>query len=665
MAQQEMIFSDYLRVIVKHKLTVLIITAVVMISTYQWASRKQSEYKSDSRIKIQRTQTFAGLFDEMMVSSGDPLENYIFEITGDQVKKLAARNLTAKDVPTKPSDFSGIVTATRIERTDLMDISVKGPSAAIASNRCDAIVAAFQEIHDKMIQKNAQTEFDEVMKSHSNAVASLAIIDQDMKGKLGKTIAKDSGSSEELKMLAIRLTDASIKLQTLLAEGNYTEDYPEIVSQKALVKAIQTRFNEISEKVKQTQTIIEEQELKRQTVLREYEQKRKILDDMTSFLTKKLEEARITLTKKMEHIEVIENAGAGILLTTQKAYLTAIGALLGLMLGIIFAFIAENLDTSIRTLVEIEDTFKLPILGVIPHFSPNEKDVPLRPEKLADRIRYSDIVNSAVIVWNAIIAIVTGGKSNDRSTPLRSGMLIVPFSPRAPATEGYRAVRTNILMLAGGKKLGAVLLTSAGPAEGKSTTIANLACSFAQGGKKTLLVSANMRRPSLYRTFGLSRERGLAEILVGELSWREVIKDHRDLAVGEKAGENLATAPGIENLFFITCGGRTLQPAEWLSQPVFAAMVREWESEYDVVLIDGPPLLPVPDSVIMSAAIGSVVLIYQSGATQRDSMLRAISLIKKTGANILGLVLNDLHAKWGSSPDFFHYRGYYGRPEKQ
>ena len=93
-------------------------------------------------------------------------------------------------------------------------------------------------------------------------------------------------------------------------------------------------------------------------------------------------------------------------------------------------------------------------------------------------------------------------------------------------------------------------------------------------------------------------------------------------------------------------------------------MVREWEAEYDVVLIDGPPVLPVPDSVIMSSAVGNVALVYQSGSTQRDSMLRAISLINKTGATIKGLILNDLHAKWGAGPDYFHYRGYYGRPEK-
>ena len=178
-------------------------------------------------------------------------------------------------------------------------------------------------------------------------------------------------------------------------------------------------------------------------------------------------------------------------------------------------------------------------------------------------------------------------------------------------------------------------------------------------------MGANMRRPSLYRVFGLERERGLSEVLVGDMPWRDVVKDYRDIALGRRVEENLATAAGMENFFLITCGGRTIQPAEWLSRPVFGALVKEWEEEYDAVLIDGPPVLPVPDSAIMAGAIGRVLLVYQGGTTQRDSMHRTVSSIQKTGAKVLGLVMNDLRASWSSSPDYFHYRGYYGRPDRK
>jgi len=193
----------------------------------------------------------------------------------------------------------------------------------------------------------------------------------------------------------------------------------------------------------------------------------------------------------------------------------------------------------------------------------------------------------------------------------------------------------------------------------------NLAFAFAQAGQRTLIIGANMRRPSLYGTFGLERGPGLSDVLVGETDWHSVVRDNRDLALGSKADDQLSTAPGSENLFFITCGGRTLHPAEWLSLPAFGQLVKETSEEFDVVLIDGPPTLPVPDSVVMAGVVGKVVLVYQVGNTQRDPMQRTISVLQNTGATILGLVLNDIRSSWAATADYMHYRGYYGRREQQ
>ena len=646
MAQQEMIFSDYLRVLIKHKWTVLTVAILVTIFTYFWSARQEPLFKSTARIRIQRIQTFAGLFDELLVSSGDPIENYIYEIPSHKVIERAI-TISAVDI----SELSGKIKAERIQNTDLIDITVDGKNTEKAKYNCQSIVDAFIQIHDEMITANARDEYDNIQKSLNTAVDNFVSQDAEFRQKLGSKELTESRYNQG-ELLIKKLTEAQIALETLRENGNFTEDYPEIISFKNTINAIETKLKDFPAT-----------ELESKSILQEYEQKRKVLDDMVGYLTKRLEEAKIAKTRKSERISIVEPPGMGNPVKTGTGYLTAAGLLLGLMLGIILAFIAENLDTSIRTLVEIEQTFHLPILGVIPHFSPHDKEIPIRPESFRDRIKYSDLVNSAIILWKAIqSSIQPHSKQLSQESPKSSG-IIVPFSPRAPATEGYRSIRTNIQLAAGEDKIGAILVTSAGPAEGKSTTIINLAFAFAQAGKKTLIVGANMRRPSMYKTMGLKREIGLSEILTGDISWREALKDHRDLALGDKADENLATAPGTENLFFITCGGRTLQPSEWLSLPIFEATVRELETEFDVILIDGTPILPVPDSVIMSAAIGRVVLVYQSGVTHRDSMLRAISLIQKTGAKILGIVLNDLRATWGASPDYFHYRGYYGRPE--
>ena len=645
-------FSDYLRVIVKRKWIVLIVAALVTLFTYGWAARKKPVFSSTARIKIQRLRTFVDLFDEAIVSSGDPLKNYIYEITSYRVLERAAKMMSADGYPTASGSLSGRITTERIEWTDLIDITAKGPSADMAERTCQAVVTSFIEDHDARISRNAREEYENIKKSLVNTTSNLIQQDAELREKLGdRSLA--GAEYDQSKVLGARLTEAIISLEALRNEGNYTEAYPEIVALKKTIESIKAQLTSISKS-----------EVEAQSMIREYDRKKKTLEDMVGYLTKRLEEARIALTKKSERVEIIEPASAATEIKTAKAYLTAVGLLLGIMLGIVLAFVAENLDPSIRTLTEIEETFHLPILGIVPHFSPYATEVPVGRQSLWDLIRYSQIVNSATLIWRAFSPSMSRKRKHGSDSSAKSSMLIVPLSPRAPATEGYRGIRTNIQLSAANGKVGAVLMTSSGPGEGKSTTIANLAFAFAQAGDKTLLVGANLRRPSIYKTFGLNREPGLSEILTGEILWRETVKDHRDLAIGEKAVEKLATTPGAENLFFITCGGRTIQPAECLSLPVLEATVKEWEAEFDIILIDGTPLLPVPDSVIMSAAIGKVILVYQAGSTQRHSMLRAISLVENAGAKIPGLVLNDLRASWTVSPDYYHYRRYYGHPEK-
>jgi capsular exopolysaccharide synthesis family protein len=652
MPQEEMVFSDYLRVVVKHKMTVILVAILVTTATHVWSSKKEPVFGSAARIKVQRLETFADFFGEMLVTSSDPVENYVYEITSDRVLGPAAESLTSQGHPTAVAALQQSVKAARVEKTDLIDINAQGAARELARLRCDAVMNSFVKEHDEMISANAREQYEDVQRSLNSVTGNLSRIEAEFVTRLAGRTTPESENTE-IGALRVKLMDAQIKLQSLRDDGNYTEEYPEIVSQKSVIRTIENRVNELTDKQIQTQSVIQE-----------YEQKKKVLEEMVTFLTKRLEEARVAQIKKSERVEIMERPSPGKEISTARMYLTAIGLLLGVMLGIILAFMVETLDTSLRSLLDIERTFGLPVLGVIPDFSLLDSVAPIKPEGLWEKIRYSDVVHTATVFWKAFSSLISRGRKSRSSSSRLSSTLVVPFSPRSPATEGYRAIRTSLQLVVGDEKLGAILMTSAGPAEGKSTTLTNLGYVFAQAGKKTLIVNANMRRPTMCETFGLSREGGLSEILSGELSWRETIKDHRDISIGAKANENLGSVPGAENLFVITEGGRTIHPSEWLSQPIFEAIVKEWAAEFDVVLIDGPPLLPVPDSMIMSSAVGRVVLVYQVGVTQRDSLLRAISMLQKTGAKICGLVLNRLHASWSTTPDYLQYRRYYGRPEK-
>ncbi|MBN1674491.1 MAG: polysaccharide biosynthesis tyrosine autokinase [Kiritimatiellae bacterium] len=655
--ERELVFSDYLRVLVAHKWFILIVAVLVLFGTWMWTQKERPVYESRTRIKIQRTQTVADILNEAVVSSGDVIANYIYEIKSEAVLKPAADLLAAQqrgEAEDLLGALKGAVRSTRVQGTDFIDIFATAFSPKEARLRTAAVLEAFVRHHELSLTKNARRTKEFIQQTREQSMDRLIAEEAKLRKDVGLR-AVTGPQASDLALLRDRLIEAKIKLQRLRDSGDYTDEFPEIVKYSETVKAIQEQIEAAAET-----------ELRAQERIRRYEQLKAMVDDMHNFFTRRLEEARIAEMRKGEVVIVVDHPTEARMVTAGKVRTIIAGGLLGLMLGIVLAFFAENMDTSVRTLVEIEEAFRLPVLGIIPHFSPHDIDVPIRPRGLLNRIKYSQLVNSIRVMRRTFGAWSTRWWTRrGRVRHHRTFWPVVAFAPRAPATEGYRAIRTSLQLAVNNGKLGAILVTSSGPAEGKTTTLVNLALTFAQGGRNVLVVGANMRRPTMYRFFGLERERGLSDILVGDIDWHEAIKDYRDIALGEKAEENLATAPGMEHLSLITCGGRTLHPAEWLSLPVFEKLVRQWEAAYDVVLIDGTPILPVPDSTIMSQPIGRVVIVYQIGVTPRDSMRRAISSLQKTGAHVLGIIINDIQSKWASTPDYYHYRKYYGKPEKK
>ncbi|MBI2439803.1 MAG: polysaccharide biosynthesis tyrosine autokinase [Lentisphaerae bacterium] len=654
MAREELLFSDYVAIIVRRRWFVLAIMLLVTGGTYWRVSQEAMEYLSKTRIKIQRQVTFAEMFDQVLASSGDPLQNYRFEITSTLVASNAAAALAAPEAPTLDEilELRNATKATILEFTDILEISTVGPSSLESQRRGQAVVQAFIVLHDKMMRQNALDVYNSIRESRDAMVKSLKQREAQLLQSLGSRIVGGK-EADELIPLRKRLTELQTRLHELRISGNYTEDYPEIVDLKSKIDQLNS---DIDEKL--------EVEFEQRAQLSEYERDKVVLNDIDAFFSRKIEEARIAANKKNEIVTVIEPTTEGQPVKTGRTRKTVAGGLLGLMLGIIFAFIVDNLDTSIRTLSEIEDVFHLPVLGVIPHFSHDDVVVMVGHRRFLDFLKASLPLGSLRILGRALSTIILPARLQRRGGKnLKPPELIVPFQPRSPVTEAFRALRTNIEFMIKKDNFRVILMTSAGPMEGKSTTTANLAVSFAQAGKRVLLVGANMRRPTMYRIFGLQRENGLSDILIGDLPWREAVKDYRDIALGESAYGELASVAGMDNLHFITAGGRTIQPAEYLGQPIFGELIKEWGAEYDLVLIDSPPVLPVPDSVIAAQVVAHTILVFQIGVADRESVRRAINFLKNAGTTIDGLVINDLRATWMKTADFYHYRTYYGKKE--
>jgi capsular exopolysaccharide synthesis family protein len=242
--------------------------------------------------------------------------------------------------------------------------------------------------------------------------------------------------------------------------------------------------------------------------------------------------------------------------------------------------------------------------------------------------------------------------------------LITQFDPKNPAAEAYRILRTNIQFLSSGDKpIKTILLTSSSMQEGKSTTIGNLATAFAQEGKRVLLVGCNLRRPSLYRVFGLEKGPGMADILIDKARWQDCVRSVSDLSVGEFNIDDILATPGLENLHIITFGQIPPNPSELLSSDKMDKFLAEVRQEYDLVLIDAPPLLPVADSSLIASKVDAVILVYQVGKVPRTSLVRAKERMENVKANVIGIVLNDIRPEVsGSSYVSQYYMHYYGDP---
>ena len=290
----------------------------------------------------------------------------------------------------------------------------------------------------------------------------------------------------------------------------------------------------------------------------------------------------------------------------KRALLTYLA--LGLLLAIAAAVIVESLDNTVKSPDELTARFDLPVLGLIPV------------------IRSMDV-----------------GSSDDGPSLTR---LVTHADPRSPVAEAYRSLRTNIAYAKAHQDLRTIVLTSPGPADGKSTTAANLAISFAQQGQRTLLIDADLRRAVLDDTFDVTRSPGLTDVLVGHATLDEAVRTTE-----------------VPSLSVLPSGQFPPNPSELLGSPAMQNVLHDAQAVFDIVLFDTPPILAVTDAAVLSTMVDGTILVVRMGATTRDAVRQASMRLRNVRARVLGAVLNDMSQKAGSyygGYGAYTYYAYYG-----
>lgn len=201
--------------------------------------------------------------------------------------------------------------------------------------------------------------------------------------------------------------------------------------------------------------------------------------------------------------------------------------------------------------------------------------------------------------------------------------LITLTNPRSPASEAFRTLRTNLIFSSINEPLHTLVVTSPAPQEGKSTTLANLAVTFAQSGKKTLLVDCDLRRPTQHTIWGVEQQPGLTDMVL------EGLKKPPLLDVG------------IENLSLLTSGPLPPNPADLLGSPRMDAIVKQLKDEADIVLFDAPPIIAVTDATLLASKLDGVLLVFRAGSTRRDHAEQAKELLERVNIRLVGTVLTN------------------------
>lgn len=221
----------------------------------------------------------------------------------------------------------------------------------------------------------------------------------------------------------------------------------------------------------------------------------------------------------------------------------------------------------------------------------------------------------------------------------RTIKLITYEGAKSPIVEAYKTLRTNIQFSFPDGNLKVLLITSSGPAEGKSTTAVNLAITMAEADMKVLLIDADLRKPAQHRTFGISNTKGLTNALVENGDYKQLVQ-----------------SPGIKGMDILTSGPKPPNPSELLGSEKMKHLLDSLKEDYDLIILDTPPVLPVTDAAVLSSLADGVVLVAAHGQATYDALYQAKASLEKVNAKIIGILLNRVPV---SSHGGYYYYYYY------
>jgi polysaccharide biosynthesis transport protein len=361
------------------------------------------------------------------------------------------------------------------------------------------------------------------------------------------------------------------------------------------------------EEQKQQENKLNESAIEYSFLKRDFETNRTLYEG----LLQKLKEAGVTAGLRSNNIRQVDIARTpGSPAEPNIPRNLGFGFVLGLTSGIGLAFLLEGIDNTVRTPEQAQAISGLPSLGMIPLGSRASAETSKRG------------------------LMVAAGKE-----PVE---LVTQSRPQSQMAESYRALRTSLLLTSVGAPPKTILITSALPREGKTTTSINTAVVLAQKGTRVLLIDADLRRPSIHKTLGLGPRLGLSNVLTG----------------GATLQQATIRSSVLPNLYILPAGTPPPNPSELMASAQMIDLLAELRDHYDHVIVDTPPTLSVTDAVVLSTRADAVVLVIRSAQTTKPALRRSRDILAQVNARVAGVLLNAVNL---DSADYYYYYEYQGK----
>ncbi|MDM8535892.1 GNVR domain-containing protein [Desulfobacterales bacterium HSG17] len=709
MAQYDVDLRDYWRIIKKRQILIFLMVFLVGSFSYMFAKMREPApvFEAETAVKIERRTNLAEFFMGGFWDQSDSLTTQAFIITSFPVLEKTAKflgwipeNISSADIQGSEKympeikRLKAMIMADQEKYTSILNIRTISGNAQEAADVANAVAVTYQlynvqeknkqtfetksfiekqlkttdenltkaeeslrsfkEKHD-ILTLEAQTantlkrifaveaELDKIKREKSNAQSQLKLINK--AGRSSKSIENlflpesDNASVQELNK---NLRNLVLERQTLLFD--FTEEHPQIIELndqikgmvygikqelvsrisgiKAMESALAAKYKQL---FKESKTFPE-----KALILNRLQREVTLQESLYSQLKTKYQEILIQAAGKVEEVVIVRPASVPVFPTNIPSNMAVIatGIVMGLFMGIVFAFVAETLDTSIGTIEDVENLLKVPVLGMVPFVKREECET---------------------------------GEGSDMDRPCE---LVTHFDSGSLVAESFRSIRTNLQFIGMEIKGKSFMVTSSFMQEGKTFNVVNIALSLAQGGKKVLLIEADLRNPTIYKIFGLSQSPGLTDYVLGNYQPEEVITRITDLMLGDMDIDDILMTPGLDNLSYVTNGTHVPNPSEILNSRRFKDFMESVYPDYDMIIIDAPPVLPVTDAVDIASLVDGVILIYTVGKIARGVLKRAKSALDHVNARVLGVILNNVKSETG--PEYFKYQSqYYYSPKKK